>query len=72
MKAELKHLQHLLARRDWTAVELAKELKVSLPTVYHRLNELAEYTVILKRKVPRPATTGPVPKRYCLARSAGS
>lgn len=71
MRAELKQLQRLLAQREWSAAELAQQIGCSLPTVYRRLEELAEFVVVVKRRVPRCAP-GPVPKRYCLARAAGA
>lgn len=71
MKVELKQLQRLLAQRDWSVFELTKALHCTKQTVYRRLEELAEYMVVLKRPAPR-TTPGPTPKRYYLSRGAGT
>lgn len=71
MKVELKHLRRLLAQRDWSAAELAKSLHCSLPTVYRRLEELAEFMVVIKKRAPR-ASPGPTPRRYYVSRGAGA
>lgn len=72
MKTELKQLRRLLAQRDWSATELARHLGCSLPTVYRRLEELAEFVVVVKLRTPRRHVRGPTPKRYCLPRAAGA
>lgn len=67
---DLKLLTELLRQRQWSAPELAERLKVSLPTAYRRLRELAGRTLVVevREQVSKP---GPTPARFQLARSVG-
>ncbi len=71
MKPTLKRLQSLLNFAYYIpAKKLARQMKVSLPTIYRQLASLEEAGAVLATtKVPRKKT-GPTPTLYRLMKAA--